>query len=447
MKFKICIIFLLSLLVFDGVSQNDKVDSLLKVVRALKVERLNHTSAVEFNSTVEILLSEPEFFQYALDSVKDNFLFKARRVSKDYKLCIYSWDNFNGGSSSDVTSYIAYKGLNPIFEVFKSYESSLSAYYYKIETFVFKNRTFYMLLGGGSNGGGTKYYMVRVFEDSKTHIRECLELYPNQKNIVIEVNRNANPNIEFNAKEFILKYKKFDFDGNMGFYKKSFKQMNFNFADSISKKSVRMHTASNYYFPNLSLATELELVERNHLFEKDSLSSIEKIRLDSLIEKYDETYESVWNVMEAGCSWYCGGGNYKIVSSKNSEAVLANDFSYKTSWLSDSLNNGIGSYLDYHFEYKSPRIHTIIVSNGFFESDSLWRYHNRVKSLKVFVNEVPFGILKLDDLKSNQSFKIGVVDYENNKDLVFRFEILEVYHGISKRTAITEITFDGVDVH
>jgi hypothetical protein len=447
MKFKICFIFLLSLIFFDGISQNNKVDSLLKVVRALKVERLNHTSAVEFNSTVEMLLSEPEFFQYALDSVKDDFLFKARRVSKDYKLWIYSWDNLNGGASPDFTSYIAYKGLYPRFEVFKSYESSLAVYYYKIETFVFKNRTFYMLLAGGSNGGGTKYYMVRVFEDSKTHIRECLELYPNQKNIVIEVNRNANPNIEFNAKDLILTYKKFDFDENMGFYKKSFKQVNFNFADSISKKSVRIHTTSNHYSPDLSLETELQLLERNQLLEKDSISSLEKIRLDSLLVKDEETYESVWNVMEGGCSWYCGGGNYKIVSSTNSKGVLANDFSYKTSWLSDSLNNGIGSYLEYHFKYKSPRIHTVIISNGFFESDSLWRFHNRVKSLKVFVNDVSFGILELNDSKSDQSFKIGVVDYKNDKDLVFRFEILDVYQGISKRTAITEITFDGIDVH
>ena len=65
------------------------------------------------------------------------------------------------------------------------------------------------------------------------------------------------------------------------------------------------------------------------------------------------------------------------------------------------------------------------------------------------MNGTPYGILQLDDSRDDQVFEIGTLGHnKNGTDLILRFEILEVYKGDKYNdTAITEIYFDGIDVH
>ncbi len=65
------------------------------------------------------------------------------------------------------------------------------------------------------------------------------------------------------------------------------------------------------------------------------------------------------------------------------------------------------------------------------------------------MNGKPFDILNLEDSKSDQTFDLGTFGHnKNGTDLVLKFEILEVYKGEKfNDTAITEIYFDGIDVH
>ena len=71
--------------------------------------------------------------------------------------------------------------------------------------------------------------------------------------------------------------------------------------------------------------------------------------MNTLLEKYGETIESVWDIIGGGCSWYCGGGNYLVKSSSSlsSEkatsynAENANDLSYKTAWVEGKSDEGI----------------------------------------------------------------------------------------------------------
>ncbi len=214
---------------------------------------------------------------------------------------------------------------------------------------------------------------------------------------------------------------------------------------------------SSIHVPDLSLETKAEIERQDELLSKDDLSENEEKELDSLLFKYGEVVESVYDIIDGGCSWYCGGGNYKIVASsylkesgKNVyNAESANDLSYETAWVEGTANDGAGEYLEYYFENESPRITTIIVSNGYMKSDQAWRNNNRVKSLKLYVNGSPFRILKLNDSKTDQKFELGTFGHnEDGSDLVLRFEILEVYKGEKYNdTAISEIYFDGIDVH
>jgi hypothetical protein len=217
------------------------------------------------------------------------------------------------------------------------------------------------------------------------------------------------------------------------------------------------------YFPDeilkvdLSYKTEKEINRQNELLLKANLSPKENIELDTLLNKYGEVVESIWNIIDGGCSWYCGGGNYSVKASSSLhpekgmvyKAENANDLSYKTAWVEGKSNEGIGEYLEYSFKNESPRVTKIIVSNGYMKSETAWKNNNRVKKLKLYINGKLLGLLNLEDSRTDQVFNIGTFGHNINKtDLVMKFEILEVYRGDKyDDTAITEIYFDGVDVH
>jgi hypothetical protein len=176
-----------------------------------------------------------------------------------------------------------------------------------------------------------------------------------------------------------------------------------------------------------------------------------------LLNKYGEIVESVWDIIDGGCSWYCGGGNYAVKASSSLhpekgivyKAAKANDISYRTAWVEGKEDEGIGEYLEYYFKNKSPRVTKIIISNGYMKSEAAWKNNNRVKKMNFYVNGKLYGVLNLEDSRTDQVFDIGTFGHnKNGTDLIMRFEILEVYKGDKfNDTAITEIYFDGVDVH
>ena len=205
--------------------------------------------------------------------------------------------------------------------------------------------------------------------------------------------------------------------------------------------------------PDLSAKREKEINRQNELLQKKTPTASEQTELNILLEKYGEVVDNAWDIIDGGCSWYCGGGNYKIKASSSLgdsyKAEFANDLSYKTAWVEGKKDEGIGEYLEYYFKNDSPRITEIIISNGYMKSEETWKNNNRVKKLKLYVNGVPFGILNLKDSRTDQYFSVGTLGHnKNGTDLVLKFEILEVYKGSKYNdTAITEIYFDGIDVH
>ena len=205
--------------------------------------------------------------------------------------------------------------------------------------------------------------------------------------------------------------------------------------------------------PDLSAKREKEINRQNELLQKKTPTASEQKELNILLEKYGEVVENAWDIIDGGCSWYCGGGNYKIKASSSLgdsyKAEFANDLSYKTAWVEGKKDEGIGEYLEYYFKNDSPRITEIIISNGYMKSEETWKNNNRVKKLKLYVNGVPFGILNLKDSRTDQYFSVETLGHnKNGTDLILKFEILEVYKRRKYNdTAITEIYFDGIDVH
>jgi hypothetical protein len=199
---------------------------------------------------------------------------------------------------------------------------------------------------------------------------------------------------------------------------------------------------------------------------KENKKFFEKIGFDYNADEIDYWYSG-----DIGCSWYCGGGPDSIsassyLKSKNAEIDYkpsnTHDFSYKTAWVEGVKGYGIGEYLTYYFRPDAPRITDIIIANGYVKSPKIWLENSRVKKLKMYINDKPFAILNLEDSRREQSFHFEPIgrwleytddygDYEKweEKNIwTLKFEILEVYQGDKyDDTAITELYFNGIDVH
>ncbi|MDO4695509.1 hypothetical protein [Porphyromonas sp.] len=184
-----------------------------------------------------------------------------------------------------------------------------------------------------------------------------------------------------------------------------------------------------------------------------------------LLDSYDDTIDSYWSIIGSGCSWYCGGGTKSVTASSHLKAQgsinylpdNAHDLNYKNAWAEGVPGYGIGEYLLYTFDATAPRINQIIVVNGYVKSKTAWENNSRVKKLKVYINNKPYAILNLKDIRGSQTFDvepIGNTPRENEEEMqkkgdwTMKFEILEVYKGAKyDDVIISEIYFDGLDVH
>ncbi len=212
-----------------------------------------------------------------------------------------------------------------------------------------------------------------------------------------------------------------------------------------------------------NLASEKLIPIRNELYQKGgNISSQEQAQLDSINNIIGERYydENIYETQDAGCSWYCAGGPYKITASSylksssnttNYKPDNIHDFSYETVWSEGVKGYGIGEYLEYYFKsHPTLQVTEIRIANGYVKNDNLWFANSRVKKIKLYYNNVPYAILELNDTKALQIFKlrkpIGIT--EGTQDWKLKFEILEVYKGDKHDdVVISEIFFDGIGDH
>ncbi|MBK6610921.1 MAG: hypothetical protein IPI59_05480 [Sphingobacteriales bacterium] len=212
---------------------------------------------------------------------------------------------------------------------------------------------------------------------------------------------------------------------------------------------------ANEYTKNEQLAWQKAL----DMYSKINSGEIEYERLSAADKKMADSLEvgSGPITQGVGCSWYCGGGPYKITASSNlkEEGKItylpnnAHDFNLFTAWVPDNENKGIGKKINFHFKPFAPRINEIIIWNGYIKNTDLWKANARVAKFKLLINGQPTAILELKDVSNAQTFKINPVQStDSTKDLILTLEILEVYKGSKyEDVAVSEINFNGLDVH
>lgn len=208
---------------------------------------------------------------------------------------------------------------------------------------------------------------------------------------------------------------------------------------------------------DLSQARFAEFAEFDSLLNTEgALSPLGQQRLAWLYANIGETKESPCDIIGMECSWYCGGGPDSVWASSalgpmgENTASNAHDLDYCTAWSEGVPGPGIGERLTYRFAPDSPRISAIIVVNGLVRDSAQWEAHHRVRRLRVSENGKPLVELDLLDDPAEQVFKLPQLlgRRSDGLPLVLQFTILATHPGGDpETTSITEIFFDGTDVH
>ena len=182
---------------------------------------------------------------------------------------------------------------------------------------------------------------------------------------------------------------------------------------------------------------ETDLVELEHLIrtvddDYSKYQALEQKKRDMIDSAWDD--EVLSHFYSSSCSWYCG----------------AHDFSILNVWAEGSPDNGEGEYLLYSFPGSCPRITAVLVLNGYTKTEKAWKENGRVKKFMMYYNGKPYAVLNLEDTRALQRFDVGVLGFKDSKgpDWNIKFESLEVQPGETNTdTVITELFFDGIDVH
>lgn len=207
-------------------------------------------------------------------------------------------------------------------------------------------------------------------------------------------------------------------------------------------------------------STSQAVVELNatHVYDFDFTEKAFK----AFIANPENEEEYFYSADGPGCSFYCGCnmGEQKASSmlkqqgKQDYKASNIHDLDFSTTWVEGAEGYGIGEWVEYTLPAKNPRITELLIANGYVRTKKLWEENSRVKVLDVEVNGKPFARIHLADVYALQSVKVPHIGYSDREHLEgkapirIRFIIREVYPGEKYQdTAISEIFFDGIDVH
>jgi len=219
------------------------------------------------------------------------------------------------------------------------------------------------------------------------------------------------------------------------------------------------HVKPSHVWP---MPTDAELAEWKGL--NDSFKQEDADLPDNMMRRYEELTEGnpvLEDLYSGKCSWYCGGEVQRVTASSHLKAQgrfnylpkNAHDFSHESVWAEGAQGQGIGEWLEYEFAGACPRITDVKILPGHVKTKAAWEANSRPKYLKVYYLGKPICLLDLQDVRGMQSFDLeqfGPFGYNDPDKPTWRlrFEIVEVYPGTKYQdTVISELEFDGIDVH
>ncbi|MBR6036300.1 MAG: hypothetical protein IKP41_05030 [Bacteroidaceae bacterium] len=211
------------------------------------------------------------------------------------------------------------------------------------------------------------------------------------------------------------------------------------------------------------MPTDAQLTAWNQLNEKakkndgELMTEADWQRMEE-IENDNAVLEDLYS---GHCSWYCGGEVQRVTASSHLKAQgrfnylpkNAHDFTFDAVWAEGAEGQGIGEWLEYEFAGACPRVTAVKILPGHVKTKAAWEANSRPKYIQVYYLGKPICILDLQDVRAMQYFdleKFGPFGYHDSDKPTWRlrFEILDVYPGTKYQdTVISELEFDGIDVH
>ncbi|MCD7971785.1 MAG: Hint domain-containing protein [Candidatus Azobacteroides sp.] len=191
--------------------------------------------------------------------------------------------------------------------------------------------------------------------------------------------------------------------------------------------------------------------------EEDLLPE-ERQYMEEIREKYTqfslEDGEVPWEVMGPGCSWYCGA-HYRMEASSTLASSGKNtygvdnlwDDDVRTAWVEGVKGYGVGEYITFAFPEGSPRATECQIVTGYSKDEKTWKNNSRVKTLSIYEDDNLISIVHLKDTRAIQTFPL-INHRRDKRAMTLKFVITDIYKGDKyEDTAISELVFDGEDVH
>ena len=215
------------------------------------------------------------------------------------------------------------------------------------------------------------------------------------------------------------------------------------------------------------VAYEYGLTAKNIEYQDSLIALYQKYQAGKL--SLDDVSESVRSELETiesfgpnlytllpGCSWYCGA-NYRVECSSSLspnrgysyECTNLSNFSLRDAWIEGDPEYGIGQKILFTFPPEHPRITGLWIANGYVKDEKTYYSNSRASKLLMRKNGEVYATIKILDRHAMQKVEFDDIVFMSKTDYTtIEFEILEVYEGRKyKDTAITQLFFDGIDVH
>lgn len=147
------------------------------------------------------------------------------KISEDSLVKTYSWDKINGGSWHDMASYVQFKNSSGqiTYQPLGSGDEYMtgeptSVIIYDIHTIKSKHKTYYLVLGWGTYGGGLHHSLARVYQITADGFVQCDTIFQGARHLLAGANRVNKINLKYNSELRELSYFHYEYDENNGFY-------------------------------------------------------------------------------------------------------------------------------------------------------------------------------------------------------------------------------------
>lgn len=169
------------------------------------------------------------------------------------------------------------------------------------------------------------------------------------------------------------------------------------------------------------------------------------------------SYEEIQGGMAGCCKGFCAdnlttSSTLPNEGENNYGADMIKDDACQTAWVEGVKGDGKGEYLEFTYtydityeqsaEYSCKYTDSFLIVNGYQKNETSFTENNRVKKIKMYINDKPYCWIELKDEMGVQMVKLDFIKKLEKKTntIKIKWEIAEVYKGTKYNdTAISEI--------